>query len=123
MQKIMKGVSVVVGLLAWSVPVWAGRPLAVDDADPAGAGVVEVEAGVAFERDGDNEHAEVSAGLTYGMFEALEVGAGWGWQQDRLEDEAGRTERVDGAQDVGLGAKWQYLGEGLVIPGKRLLLA
>jgi hypothetical protein len=123
MQKKMMALSGVLSVLAWAGSAWAGRPLTVDDADPAGAGVVEAEAGASFERDGDDTYTGLPAGLTYGVIECLEVGVGWGWQQVRSEDESGHVERIDGAQDVGLGAKWQYLGEGSVMPRQALALA
>ena len=92
----------------------AGRPLAIDDADPADPGQLEVEAGVAYEKDSGFKHWHVPVGLAYGLVDRLEVGAGFGGQFER------RTETIDASTeqawideesvgDLVIGGKWQII--------------
>lgn len=96
-------------------PVYAGRPLTTDDADPVDVGQFELEAGVAYEHDSDCQHGDFPFGLTYGLISDVEVGASFGGQLER------RTETFDEASgnhdsctessigDLDLGAKWQFI--------------
>ena len=89
----------------------AGRPLAVDDADPADPGQVEVEAGVSFEKDSGFKHWDVPAGVTYGLVDRLEMGVGFGGQfeerTETIEASGGqRTVRDESIGDLVVGAKW-----------------
>lgn len=103
-------------ILAASGTVLAGRPLANDDADPADPGVVEVETGVSYEKDGGSEHWHVPVAVTYGLLPSIEIGIEAG---GRLAKEGGHSE--EDFTDVIVAAKWQFLKEQAWLP--RMALA
>jgi len=90
----------------------AGRPLEVDDADPADAGQVEVEAGVAYARDPDLRRWEYPFGLAYGLAHGMEAGIGFGGQWEKrmavTEESASGRRHESGVGDLEVGAKWQF---------------
>ena len=101
-------------LLTFSGPALAGRPLAIDDADPADPGQMEIEAGVAYEKDTGCKHWDFPFGMAYGVMDGLEVGAGFGGQfEERTEvlEDTGRevTENETDVGDLVLAAKWQVV--------------
>ena len=106
------GVVVLTGLLTMSSSALAGRPLAIDDADPVDPAQFEFEAGAAYEHDSDCTHWDFPFGLTYGLFPRVEMGVGFGGQfEERTEllAESGEEEcvREHGVGDLVVGAKWQ----------------
>ena len=118
----------IVGVWCAAGGAWAGRPLAIDDADPADPGVFEFDAGVGYVRDADFHHWDFPVGLAYGLLTNLEVSLGFGGHfEERLEalDEEGREENVkeDGIGDLVIGAKWQFLGESSWLPRQALAAA
>ena len=92
---------VVLGSGGWA---WAGRPLTVDDADPADSGWVEVEAGVAYAKDASTYHGDLPLGLSVGAGGGWEFGVGAGGQWEKAEGDS----ETD-FSDVGLGAKWRIV--------------
>lgn len=118
-------VTTVVTVLCLAGTARGGRPLAIDDADPADPGLFEFEAGVGYIRDADFHHWDFPAGLAYGAMPGLEIGLGFGGQfEERLEklDGEGRDEHVneEGLGDLTIGAKWQFLGESSWLPRQAL---
>ncbi len=101
------------GVLCVAGSAFAGRPLAIDDADPADVGQFEFEAGAAYEHDSDCKHWDFPFGLTYGVIRSVEIGVGFGGQfeerTERLEDGGAECTREHGIGDLTLGAKWQFL--------------
>lgn len=102
------------GVLLLAGGAWAGRPLAIDDADPVDPGQFEFEAGAAYEHDFDCKHWDFPFGLTYGLVPSVEVGAGFGGQSEErtevLEDtDREETQNESGIGDLNLGAKWQFM--------------
>ncbi len=103
------------GLLEWGSGIArAGRPLTVDDADPADTGVVEVEAGAAVEDEPGYTHTDLPFGLAYGLAPGWEAGLGFGGQfEERTELLAASGEeecvREHGVGDLVVGAKWQFI--------------
>ncbi|MBP7828790.1 MAG: transporter [Kiritimatiellae bacterium] len=83
---------------------WAGRPLAIDDADPADPEIFELEAGAAYAKEGSVKAWELPLGLTYGVAPSVEAGIAFG----ALSVEAG-DEDESGISDTVLGAKWQFI--------------
>ena len=107
-------VVVMAGLAFMAGAALAGRPLAIDDADPADPGRFEFEAGAACERDSDCKHWDFPFGLTYGLIPGVEVGAGFGGQAEErteiLEDSGmEETQNESGIGDLNIGAKWQFM--------------
>ncbi len=86
----------------------AGRPLAIDDADPVEKGMFEFEAGLAYERDPGTTHWELPFGLTYGLVRNVEVGFAFCGQMERRKEFAG-TMHESGIGDLEMGAKWLFL--------------
>ena len=93
----------------------AGRPLAIDDADPVDVGQFELEAGAAYSDDCDCKHWDFPFGLTYGLVPGVEVGAGFGGQFEERNEilDDGRTEdsSESGIGDLVIAAKWQFIKE------------
>ncbi len=94
-------------------PAVAGRPLAVDDADPAGRGECEIEAGALYERAGAERHWEYPFGVACGLGYGVELGLGFGGQLDERCEQSGEARGVrrhteDGVGDLVLGLKWQF---------------
>ena len=92
----------------------AGRPLAIDDADPADVGQFEFETGAAYEHDSGCRHWDFPFGLTYGLVRSVEVGAGFGGQAEERTEildgvSPGATCTESGISDLTLGAKWQVM--------------
>jgi len=113
-KKRVLSVAVMSGLLACAGVAVAGRPLAIDDADPVDPGQFEFEAGAAYEHDSDCKHWDFPFGLTYGLFPRVEMGVGFGGQfEERTEllAESGEEEcvREHGVGDLVVGAKWQFI--------------
>lgn len=108
------GAVVAAGALCMSGVALAGRPLAIDDADPVAPGQFEFEAGAAYEHASDCKHWDVPFGLTYGLVPSIEVGVGFGGQfEERTEVlEDSDTEhciREHGIGDLNMGGKWQFI--------------
>jgi len=104
----------------------AGRPLTIDDADPVDPGLFELEGGVGYHKDSGCKHWDFPLGLTYGLFQGVEGGIGFGGQIDKrsewLEDNRDRTRvRENGIGDLGLGVKWQFFGETAWCPRQALV--
>ncbi len=104
---------IVAGVLCVAGSAFAGRPLAIDDADPVEVGQFEFEAGAAYEHDSDCKHWDFPFGLTYGVIRSVEIGVGFGGQfeerTERLEDGGEECTREHGIGDLALGAKGQFL--------------
>lgn len=106
--------SVVAAVVSMSSLALGGRPLAIDDADPVPAGQFEVEAGVAYERDSNDQHWDLPLSLAYGWNPRMEVGIGFGGQlEERTEVLEGqgfeRSAWEYGIGDLNIGGKWQLV--------------
>jgi hypothetical protein len=104
----------VAGVVAMASIALAGRPLAIDDADPVDPRQFEIEAGTAYEQSSDCKHWDFPFGLTYGLFPRIEMGVGFGGQFEKRTEllaESGAEEcvREHGVGDLGVGAKWQFI--------------
>lgn len=98
----------------------AGRPLAVDDADPVAQGQFELEAGLSCEFDKDLEHWSFPLGIAFGVLPDIEIGLGFGWQTEKrdidevwiyLKNPGEQTETEQSVDDLVLAAKWQFIKE------------
>lgn len=108
------GTVVLTSMLIMSNSALAGRPLAIDDADPADPGQFEFEAGTAYEHDSKCKHWDLPFGLTYGLVPSVEMGVGFGGQFEEraevLEGTGAETTRNEsGIGDLNVGAKWQFV--------------
>jgi hypothetical protein len=105
---------IAIGMLGAVGTAFAGRPLTVDDADPADVGQFEFEAGAAYEYDSDCKHWDFPFGLTYGALRRVEMGIGFGGQfEERTElfeeSDAEHCIREHGIGDFNIGAKWRFI--------------
>ena len=98
---------------------FAGRPLAIDNADPVDRGWFELELGTEYETDSACSHLEVPFGLSYGLLPGLQAGAAFGGQLEEREEATGR-DRECGIGDLELGAKWKVMQEQTVFPALAL---
>lgn len=92
-----------------ALPVLAGRPLAIDDAEPAAPGRFELEAGLGYVGDHTTHHFDFPLGLTYSLLPRLEVALALGGQMEEREEMLGEKEVVTGLGDLILGAKAKVL--------------
>lgn len=98
-------------------PISTDRPDFVESSLVVGAGRVQVETSVAYERDargGDTARTlAVPTLLRVGLGEAWEARLETdGWLRQRVEDSAGNKARATGFGDVALGVKYHLPGEG-----------
>jgi hypothetical protein len=94
----------------------AGRPLAIDDADPVESGRFEFEAGAAYKQYPGCKHWDYPVGLAVGLAPAVEGSVGFGGQfEERTEtlEKSGTKQctRAQGLGDLTIGAKWQAIKE------------
>jgi hypothetical protein len=113
-QTLLRNQLVILGLTVFADTALAGRPLAIDDADPVEPRQFEVEVGAGYVHESDCKHWNIPFGLTYGMIPAVEIGAGFGGQfeerTERLEEnEAEVCTREHGIGDLMVSAKWQVI--------------
>jgi len=113
-QTLLRNLLVMLGLTLFVGTALAGRPLAIDDADPVEPGQFEFEAGAGYVHESDCKHWDIPFGLTYGLIPAVEMGAGFGGQfeerTERLEDNGTEVcTREHGIGDLTVGAKWQFI--------------
>jgi hypothetical protein len=102
--------------------VLAGRPLAIDDADPAEQGQFEFELGTAYEHDPACNAWEFPFGLTAGILPGVEAEVGFGGVVEELT-ELGERDHESGLGDLTAGTKWQFLPEGAWLPAQALAAA
>jgi hypothetical protein len=98
---------------------FAGRPLAVDNADPVEQGWFEFEMGAAVESDSECSHAEIPFGLSYGLMTNMQIGAAFGGQLEERDETAGK-DRECGIGDLELSAKWKFAEEQAFLPSLAL---
>lgn len=115
------GAAVLTAVLARTGVALAGRPLAIDDADPVDPGRFEFEAGVSHVQCPHCRHWEAPFGLTYGLFPSIEIGAGFGGQFERRAEIGGETCHVSGICDLIVAAKWQLVAETSWCPAQALV--
>ena len=118
----------VAGVLLMAGMSWAGRPMAIDDADPVDVKQFEFEAGAGYEyeNNADCKHWDFPFGLACGVVPGLEVGVGFGSQfEERNEiiaesgaEDCVREERIG---DLVIGAKWLFVSESLWCPRQSLV--
>jgi len=117
--------------LAWAGLAWlaaaaqAGRPLAIDDADPVEPGLFEAEAGVGYFHDSVCDHWDVPFGMAYGVLPGVEAGIGFGGQFEQRSEVLGegrgaRHVHENGIGDLTAGAKWRFLNERAWCPRQAL---
>jgi hypothetical protein len=127
MRKDNKAFTIPLALaLTVGASAYAGRPLAIDDADPVDQGQFEFEMGATCEHDSDCKHWDYPAGLTCGLVSGVEVGVGFGGQfeerTERIEDSDTEVcTREHGIGDLVIGAKWRFLGESAWYPRQALV--
>jgi hypothetical protein len=100
------------GIMLLAGVAFGGRPLAIDDADPADTGQFEFEAGATHEHDCDCKHWDFPFALTYGLIPGVEVGVGFGGQFEERTTilESGEEDRREsGMGDLVFGGKWQLM--------------
>ena len=95
----------IVCLVLCSTRAFAGRPLTIDDAAPVAKGQFELEVGFAHSRpeEGGREQRFPVIGLSYGLFEDLELGVAI----QRINVDEKREPPVKGFEDLHLTAKYQ----------------
>ena len=101
---------------------FAGRPLAIDDADPVEKGQFEFELGSVYEHDPVCDAWEFPFGLTAGIFPQLEAGVGFGGLVEE-RTELGERDHESGIGDLTVGTKWQFLKETGWLPRQALAAA
>jgi len=93
---------------------FAGRPLLIDDATPVSENNIEIEFGLfqARSHQGDREQKFPVIGVTYGLYQNLEVGLAI----QRVNDDSKGSPRVMGFEDLHLTSKYKFVDETSVIP-------
>ena len=99
---------------------FAGRPLAIDDADPVEKGRFEFELGSVYEHDPVCDAWEFPFGLTAGILPNVEAGFSLGGLHERRAEAGTPIDRESGLSDLGVGAKWQFLKETGWLPAQAL---
>jgi hypothetical protein len=102
LKRTIAGVLIIAGGAAF-----AGRPLAIDDADPVEQGQFEFELGTAYAHDPSCDAWEFPFGLTAGILPGVEAGIGFGGVFEERTEIAG-TDRECGIGDLTVGSKHAY---------------
>lgn len=87
----------------------AGRPLAVDDAEPVAPRQFEIEAGMRYSSDGRITHYDVPFGITYGVVPRVELGVSFGSQIEERDELQSRKQVISDMGDLVLGGKAKLL--------------
>ncbi|MBI9020868.1 MAG: transporter, partial [Verrucomicrobia bacterium] len=101
---------------------FAGRPLAIDNADPVDVGMFEFELGAGYESDSACNHAEIPLGLSYGLMPGVQIGVAFGGQLEERDEITG-SDRKCGIGDLELSAKWKFFDETGLFPAQALSAA
>jgi hypothetical protein len=107
-------------LVGSGLPVYAGRPLVVDDAGTLEAGQWQIEAGLGYRNESECNHSELPVSLTYGLVPGLEAGVGFGGQFEERTELGTERARERGVGDLIMSAKWQLLQESRWLPAQTL---
>ena len=101
---------VVLGLLA-SSPVFAAIPLITDDTGTQGKGRFQLELSGEYGHDEEesvaNKSSEISATLTYGIIDPVDIVLSIPYQAWRTDDSVSET-RGSGVSDLAIEAKWRF---------------
>lgn len=89
-----------------ALPVHAGRPLTIDDAEPVASGAYELELGLLSSKAPGERHVDAPIAIAYGLTQAFEIGAGWGVHLRNRVAEFNNGSTVSGPADLALGFKW-----------------
>jgi len=112
----LSGLSILVLLilLMESASVFAGRPLTIDDAVPVTAGQLEIELGFSYLRpdSGGQDHKLPLLGVTYGIFQQLEIGIAI----QRTDQDKPRVAHIQGFEDLHVNAKYKFSEESPSLP-------
>jgi hypothetical protein len=101
---------------------FAGRPLAIDDADPVAPGQFEFELGSTYSHDPVCNTWEFPFGLTAGILPSVEAGIGFGGLLEERTEIAGKDCEY-GLCDMVLGTKWKFFSETGWLPAQALAAA
>lgn len=96
------------------MPVYAAHPLITDDTGTQGAGRFQLEVNTEHSNDNGSTGTALSATLSAGILEHLDVVLGFPYVFLREKGETGRWNRENGVSDLFLAVKWRfYEHEGL----------
>ena len=103
--------------LLWSAPAFAAHPLVTDDTGTQGTGKFQMELNVESSRDEENEAGItqketggiVTAALTYGIVENVDIIVGLPWQWSTLKEGGNMISNDKGIGDTSVDVKWRFL--------------
>ena len=103
--------------LLWSAPAFAAHPLVTDDTGTQGTGKFQMELNVESSRDEENEAGItqketggiVTAALTYGIVENVDIIVGLPWQWSTLKEGGNMISNDKGIGDTSVDVKWRCL--------------
>jgi len=102
--------------LLWSGTAFGAHPLITDDTGTQGKGKSQVEINGEYsfdkEKEGDitvrEEAAELSATISYGITDTIDIVAGIPYQWIRVKEDSNLSDDEDGIADISLEAKWRF---------------
>lgn len=109
-----------VGVLGAAVPLWAGRPLVVNDTEPVAVGDVQIEISTGYHKDSGRRHFEYPVTVASGLFSGVDLGAGFGGQFEQRTETAGGGDHDSGLCDLVVYPRWKILEESARYPSQAL---
>ncbi|MEI7706648.1 MAG: transporter [Chlorobium sp.] len=113
---MIKRIPPIILALLWSVPAFAAHPLMTDDTGTQGKGKFQFEYNGEYSRDDEHEagvaeketSGTLTAALTYGMTDNLDIVVGLPWQWGSLSVDGNLVSNDNGIGDTSVEVKWRF---------------
>lgn len=105
---MFKRIITMFAVFLWCGSAFGAHPLITDDSGTQGAGKFQVELNGEYAKDGGDSTTEVSASVTGGISDNLDLVISAPYQFLRFRDEEGNRITEDGISDIAVELKWRF---------------